>query len=58
MATQVQVLTQNFSISTDRTIQANKPDITIKDHKEKICKLIDFTFSMNINISDKEFEKL
>ena len=52
------VLTQNFSISTDRTIQANKPDITIKDHKEKTCKLIDFTFSMNINISDKEFEKL
>ena len=52
------VLTQNFSISTDRTIQTNKPDITIKDHKEKTCKLIDFTFSMNINISDKEFEKL
>ena len=35
-------------IHTDRTIQANKLDITIKDHKEKTCKLIDFTFAMDI----------
>ena len=47
----------NFSIHTDRTIQANKLDINIKDHKEKTCKLIDFTF-LDINISAKEFEKL
>ena len=31
----------------DRTIQADKSDITIKCHKEKICKLIDFTFPMD-----------
>ena len=48
----------DFSVHTDRTIQVNKPDITIKDHKEKTCKLIDFTFSMDINISAKAFEKL
>ena len=48
----------DFSIHTDRTILANKPDITIKDHKEKPSKLIDFTFPMDINISAKEFEKL
>ena len=48
----------DFSIHTDRTIQANIPDLTTKDHKEKTCKLIDFTFPMDINISAKEFEKL
>ena len=48
----------DFSIHTDRTIQVNKPDITIKDHKEKTCKLIDFTFSMDINIRTEKFEKL
>ena len=48
-----------FPIHTDRTIQANKPDIiTMKDNKEKTCKLIDFTFPIDINISAKEFEKL
>ena len=47
----------NFPIHTDRTIQANKPDITIKYHEEKTCKLIDFTFPMDINFSAKEFEK-
>ena len=48
----------DFSTYTRRTIQANKPDIPIKDHKEKTCKLIDFTFPMDTNISAKEFEKL
>ena len=48
----------DFPIHTDKKIQANKPDITIKDHKEKTCKLTGFTFPMDINISAKEFEKL
>ena len=48
----------DFPIRTDRAIQANKPDITIKDHREKTFKLMDFTFPMDINISTKEFEKL
>ena len=46
----------DFSIQTDRKIQANKPDITIKYHKEKACKLI--VFPIDTNISAKEFEKL
>ena len=48
---------QDFSIYTDRTIQANKLHITIKDYKEKTWKLLGFTFPMEINICDKEFEK-
>ena len=43
----------DFCIHTDRTIQANRPDIAIKDHKEKTRKLIDFTFLMVVNISNK-----
>ena len=49
---------QGFSIHTDRTIRTNKPDITIKDYKEKTYKIIDFTYPMDKNISAKEFEKL
>ena len=30
----------------------------MKDRKEETCKLIDFTFQMDINISSKEFENL
>ena len=41
-------------ISTDKTIQ----DINIRYHKEETCKLIDFIFRMDINISAKEFQKL
>ena len=48
----------DFSIHADRTIQANKSDINIKGHKEKTCKLLDFTFPLDINISAKQFEKL
>ena len=36
----------------------NKPDITIKDYKEKKSKLIHFTFPMDISISYRKFEKL
>ena len=48
----------DFSIYTEKTVQTNKPHINIKDHKEKIRRLIDFSFPMYINISAKEFEKL
>ena len=33
----------DFPINTDRTIQANRPDIVIKDYKSKTCLLIDMT---------------
>ena len=39
-------------------MQADKPDIIIKVHKEKTPKLINFEFPMDMNISVKEFEKL
>ena len=48
----------DFSIHTDRTVLANKPDITIKNTKEKTCTLIDFAFPLDLNICAKEFEKL
>ena len=38
------IILWDFPIHTDRKIQANKPDITVKDRKEKTCKLIDFSF--------------
>ena len=48
----------DFPINTDRAIQANRPDIVIKDHKSKTCLLIDRTIPTDRNISVKEFDKL
>ena len=48
----------DFSVHTDRTIKANRPDIIIKDRKKKQCLLIDMTIPSDKNISLKEFEKL
>ena len=48
----------DFPINTDRAIQANRPDIVIKDHKSKTCLLIDMTISTDRNISVKELDKL
>ena len=56
--TESATILRDFPIHTDRTIQENKPDITIKERKEKTSKLIDFPFPMDVNISAKEFEKL
>ena len=48
----------DFTIHTDRTIKANRPDIIIKDHKQKKCLLIDMSIPSDANISSKEFEKI
>ena len=48
----------DFPINTDRTIQANRPDIVIKDYKSRTCLLIDMTIPTDRNISVKEFDKL
>ena len=48
----------DFFIHTDGTIKVNRPDITMKDLEEKSCKLLDFTFLMDVNISAKGFESL
>ncbi|XP_063585357.1 uncharacterized protein LOC134762740 [Penaeus indicus] len=48
----------DFSIHTDRTIQTNRPNIIIKDFKEKTCLLIDTSVPCDQNIAHKEFDKL
>jgi len=48
----------NFLIHTDRTIQANRPDIIVKDSIEKTCLLIDMSVPTDQNIAAKEFDKL
>ena len=39
-------------------INANRPDIVIKDQKQKTCFLIDMSVPADRNISVKEYEKL
>ena len=48
----------DFTIHTDRSVKANRPDITVKDHKEKTCLLIDMTVPSDRNISLKEYKKV
>ena len=48
----------NFVIHTDGTIQANRPDIVVKNHNDQTCFLIDMTVSRDTSVSLKIFEKL
>ena len=48
----------DFPIQTDRTIRANRPDIIIRDKKEKTCYLIDVSIPTDKNTSLKTFEKI
>ena len=48
----------DFPIQTDRTIQANRPDIVIKDRKNNQCFLIDMSVPSDRNVAAKTFEKL
>ena len=48
----------DMQIHTDKTIKANKPDIVIKDKKEKTCLLIDMAVPSERNTSIKVVEKL
>ena len=48
----------DMPIHTDRKITANRPDIVIKDHKTKTCKLIDMAVPSDRNTSVKVTEKL
>jgi hypothetical protein len=47
----------NQAVHTDREVTANRPDTTIKNQKEKTCKLIDVAISADRNIFQKEAEK-
>jgi hypothetical protein len=42
---------------TDREVTANRPDIIIKNKKEKICTLIDVAIPADRNFVQKEAEK-
>ena len=48
----------DFLIRTDRTIQANRPDIVIKYKQNKTCQFIDMSVPSDSNISAKKFEKI
>ena len=48
----------DFPVRTDRTIQADRPDILMKLKQNKTCQLTDMSVPSDSNISAKEFEKL
>ena len=48
----------DIPIHTDREINANRPDIVIKDKRERRCKIIDVTIPSYNNTSVKVVEKL
>ena len=45
-------------IHTDRNIQANKPDIVVKDEKKRECTLVNISIPSDTNIVSKTSEKL
>jgi hypothetical protein len=47
----------NQAVHTDREITTNRPDIIIKNKKEKICILIDVAMPAERNVVLKEAEK-
>ena len=47
-----------FTINTDRKIEVNRSDITIKNFKENICIMIDAIVPADENFSLKEFQML
>jgi hypothetical protein len=47
----------NQAVHTDKEVTANRPDIIIKNKKEKTCTLIDVAISADRNVVQKETEK-
>jgi hypothetical protein len=47
----------NETVHTDREVTANRPDIIIKNKKEKTCTLIDVAIPADRNVVKKESEK-
>jgi hypothetical protein len=47
----------NQGVETDREVLANRPDIIIKNKKDKICLLIDAAIPSDRNAIQKESEK-
>ena len=48
----------DFPIHTDRTIQAYRPDIVVKDKQGKTCYLIDMSVPSEKNVAAKVFDKM
>ena len=48
----------DMPIHTDKTIAANRPDIALKNKRDKTCLLIDMTIPLDTNTSVKTTEKL
>ena len=44
----------NQTVHTDREVTANRPDIIIKNKKEKICILIDVAIPANRNVVQRK----
>ncbi|KAL1447369.1 hypothetical protein WDU94_013907 [Cyamophila willieti] len=51
------VMLYDQQIRTDRTIPCNKPDLVIKNVKERTCILVDVSVPADTNIDKKEAEK-
>jgi len=47
----------NQAVHTDRKVTANRPDIIIKNKKEKTCTLIDVAIPADRNVVQKEAER-
>ena len=47
----------NQAVHTNREVTANRPDIIIKNTKEKICTLVDVAITADRNVVQKEAEK-
>ena len=47
----------NQAVHTDREVTANRPDIIIKNKKEKTCTLIDVAIPADKNVVQKEVEE-
>jgi hypothetical protein len=47
----------NQGIQTDREVLANRPDIIVKNKKDKTCLLIDVAIPSDKNVIQKEAEK-
>jgi len=48
----------NQAMHTNREVTANRPDITLKNKKDKTCTLIDVALPAERNVVQKEEEKL
>ena len=48
----------DFSIQTDRVIEAWRPDLVVVDKKERSCKIIDFAVPGDSGIEEKEKDEI